>query len=126
MKKLKTHINSWMPVFLWMGIIYLLSATPNLGINYKWGFFLRKLAHIIEYFILVILLWRALKITFSWDKIKTYLWSGTLSLFFAVSDELHQHYVATRCPSVTDVLIDTTGIMLALIIIHTLFKTKEN
>ena len=126
MKKLKKHINSWIPVFLWMGMIYLLSATPNLGINYKWGFFLRKLAHIIEYFILVLLLWRAFKICFSWNKIKIYLWIGNLSLLFAISDEIHQNYVATRYPSVSDVLIDTIGIGLSLIIINTLFTIKEN
>ncbi len=125
MKKLKKHINSWMPVFLWMGIIYLLSATPNLGINYKWGFFLRKMAHIIEYFILVLLLWRAFKITFSWNKTKIYLWIGSLTFLFAVSDELHQNFVATRCPSLRDVLVDTIGIILALIIIPIIIKLKE-
>ncbi len=125
MEKLKRHINSWTPVFLWMGIIYLLSATPNLGILHKWGFFLRKMAHIIEYLILVLLLWRAFKITSSWNKIKISLWIGSLSLLFAISDELHQHFVATRCPSLTDVLIDTIGIVLALIIISIIIKLKE-
>lgn len=126
MKTIKRYISFWSPVALWMGIIFFLSATPNLSIKHRnWDLILRKLAHTTEYCILVFFLWRAFKKTFSWNNTKIYLWIGNIALFYAVSDEFHQNFVPTRRGSLLDILFDAVGIGLALIIINTIVHIKE-
>lgn len=43
--------------------------------------------------------------------------TGIASVIFSALDELHQYYVPGRCGCVTDVMIDSIGIAIALIII---------
>ena len=77
---------------------------------------IRKSAHISEYFMLGILLFRA----FSKSTIKTGLYRSAffsvLAVFlYAASDEFHQSFVSTRTASAVDVGIDTLGGVLAQI-----------
>ena len=76
--------------------------------------FIRKSAHVIEYFILGLLLFRA----FRGGSIG--LWKCRWSFFaliavvlWAASDEFHQSFVPTRTASIVDVGIDTAGGVLA-------------
>lgn len=81
-------------------------------------FFLRKCAHVTEYAVFALLVWRALHAaanalpTWSWPKV-----GGTLLLVFgyAATDEFHQRFVPTRTPTVRDVFIDTAGGALGLL-----------
>jgi len=78
---------------------------------------IRKLAHLTEYFVLGLLLFRA----FKGDSTESHGWRWALSsiiivALFAASDEFHQTFVATRTPSIIDVGIDTIGGALALCI----------
>jgi len=80
----------------------------------------RKCCHLAEYAVLALLLWRALHATktdlppWSWPKV-----CGTLLIVFlyAASDEFHQIFVPTRTPRFTDVLIDTTGGAMGLLVL---------
>jgi VanZ family protein len=78
---------------------------------------LRKLGHLTEYAILAALLWRALRATL---RPVSRLSIGTIALItsalFAVSDEFHQSFVATRTASENDVLIDICGAIVGLAI----------
>jgi VanZ family protein len=73
---------------------------------------IRKCAHLTEYAVLAVLLWRGLHLSknhlsaWSWPKV-----GGTLLIIFlyAASDEFHQSFVPTRTPLVSDVFIDTAG-----------------
>ena len=76
--------------------------------------FIRKSAHVIEYFILGLLLFRA----FRGGSIGSWNWRWTLFavivvVLWAASDEFHQSFVPTRTASVVDVVIDTAGGVLA-------------
>lgn len=77
---------------------------------------IRKCAHMTEYAILAILIFTALNV----DGLFTgYCW-GTAWLFatiFAISDEIHQLFVPGRSGKVTDVLIDSIGCIVGLIIL---------
>jgi VanZ family protein len=85
---------------------------------------LRKCAHLTEYAILALLVWRALH--FSNNNLPAWSWpkaGGTLLiiLIYAASDEFHQRFVPTRTPLVSDVFIDVCGGaigLLALWIFH--------
>ena len=115
MRKISLFLKLWLPVGLWCGAIFYLSSLPNLATTWgTWDIVLRKIAHITEYGILAFLVWRAIFHSLKINLIKVYAWSGALSLFYAISDEIHQRFVPTRHGSIYDILIDTFGIGLML------------
>ena len=78
----------------------------------------RKCAHIIEYAVLALLLWRALR-TLPSLRTKPLMVFGTVLLgcaLFAATDEFHQTFVKSRTPSVRDVFLDVGGALLGLLI----------
>lgn len=85
---------------------------------------IRKCAHLTEYAILALLVWRVLHRSknhlpaWSWPKV-----GGTLLVVFlyASSDEIHQSFVPTRTARFSDVLIDTSGAAIGLLALW-LFK----
>lgn len=101
----------WFPVLLWASFIYYLSDQPDLTIvpDNLWDLILRKVAHLFVFAVLYLLLVRALG--------KRHLiFAFLLALLYAISDEIHQRYVPTRHASVTDILFDTMGVLVAHII----------
>lgn len=102
----------WLPVFLWTGLIFVLSSIPQLSTGWGiWDLLFRKAAHISEYFILTALLYRAFKGSFALLPFYLIFWSFILSFLYAVSDEIHQLFVFGRSGNPADVLIDTVGII---------------
>ena len=114
-------IKTWLPVIVWMGIIFTLSHQPSLhsGLDNWLDFILRKIAHITEYGILCFVLIRALKAHTQIDK-KTIVICALLALLYAVSDEYHQTFVFGRHGSLRDIAIDSIGIL----IISSLYLTR--
>lgn len=81
---------------------------------------IRKCGHLSEYFVLSILVFRALrgsKTGWSW---KWALAALVIAAAYAASDEFHQIFVPGRTASPWDVLIDTCGALLAQIVIFLL------
>jgi VanZ family protein len=84
-------------------------------------FWIRKAAHVTEYAVLAALLWRALwrpvrgdRRPWSWRVARRALLGSAL---WAASDEIHQAFTATRGASVRDVVLDTTGAALGLLLL---------
>lgn len=78
----------------------------------------RKAAHLTEYAVLGLLVFRALRLSCP-TLVRRSAWSvGVAALMvaaaFAGIDEFHQSFVPGRTPAVTDVLIDTCGAALGL------------
>jgi VanZ family protein len=70
---------------------------------------IRKGAHVFEYSVLSVLLFRAVQTPAQGWNLR---WAATalfLAAVFAVSDEFHQTFVPSRGPSVWDVLLDTVA-----------------
>lgn len=113
--KINFAIRYYLPLLLWMGVIFYLSSIPGngyQGAHTFWFYVERKGAHIFEYFILTLLFIRALK----YHKVnipKRYFLAGTFSLLFAFSDEFHQSFIFSREGKILDVVIDLAGIILA-------------
>ena len=87
---------------------------------------IRKGCHLTEYAILGILLWRAVRKPVRREP-RPWSWRhatiAVLIVFlYASSDELHQIFVPTRTPMVSDVFIDTTGAILGMIALWMLGK----
>lgn len=73
----------------------------------------RKLAHMAEYAILGILSASCALGYWSWGK-KAAIGSFLFAACYAVTDEVHQLYVAGRTGSVWDICIDSAGVFLGL------------
>ena len=89
----------------------------------------RKCAHLIEYAVLAILLWHALRKSvknvsnpWNWHIARLVL---LLVALYAASDEFHQRFVATRTARVTDVFIDTAGGAAGLLAIWLVGRWKK-
>ena len=85
-----------------------------------WGILvvIRKCAHVTEYAVLALLLWRALR-SIPVLRAKTLIVLAAVVLgcaLFAASDEFHQTFIKSRTPSVRDVLLDIAGAILGLFI----------
>lgn len=76
---------------------------------------IRKAAHMTEYAILTVLIYTALAV--DGFRHRWRLWLSLAAAFiFACSDELHQLFVPGRCGAFTDVLIDTAGAIIAVLL----------
>ena len=134
---------------LWMGFIFsmssenaekssntsgqtirvVLSAVPGfeeqpeevkVNIIEKLQFIVRKSAHFIGYMILGIL---ASGLILYYGNInKKYLLAFLICVIYAISDEIHQLFVPGRSGQVRDVLIDSAGSLLGIIIVMALEK----
>ena len=80
-------------------------------------FFMRKLAHVLEYAVLAVLLYRAFVHTVL--RGRRALSAGLVLLLcaaYAATDEFHQAFVPSRTASLRDVMIDICGATLAVIL----------
>ena len=109
----------WAPVILWSALIFWLSSIPNLRMSDKAlaDLILRKSAHVGEYTVLPLLLYRALS-RGVWRK---WSWSSAmmaliLTVAYAGSVELHQSFVAQRARALVDLAYDSAGAVLGLLI----------
>ena len=101
-----TIVRLWLPVVAWAALIFAFSSVPDLGTGLGgWDLLLRKIAHAAEYAVLGALLVRAT------GRAGLALALGAL---YAVTDEVHQVFVAGRHGSPIDVAIDAVGIAVGI------------
>ena len=131
-----------MPVLIWMTVIFTASGdSQSFGHSSRilrpilhWLFphmsedelfhvvtVFRKIAHITEYAVMAFLFWRALRKPTK-DDTRPWSWkhAGLAVLFvalYAASDECHQIFVPTRYASPVDVMIDTCGGALGILLV---------
>jgi VanZ family protein len=136
---MKSFLKYWLPLLVWLGVIFLGSTdlmsseqtsrfiVPFLlwlkpGMSPKIIrsvlFAIRKCAHVTEYAILALLLWRVLRSGITLRMRMSMLFGAVLlaCAVFAASDEFHQSFVKSRTPSVRDVLLDVAGALFGLLI----------
>lgn len=103
---------SFIPVTLWMILIYFLSSRPDLPSEniYIVDFLLKKTAHVLEYTVLFLLWYRAL------GK-KSPFGALMFSIAYAFTDEIHQLFVPGRSGLLRDVAIDSIGMIIASFLI---------
>jgi VanZ family protein len=106
----------WAPPLVLMGVIFALSAQPDLSSGLGTiDLFLRKAAHMTEYGLMVFLLWRPLR-TIASDRAALVAALGT-AVLYAASDEWHQTFVEGRHGTPVDVGIDSVGMAVAAFLI---------
>ncbi|MBI4153565.1 VanZ family protein [Candidatus Woesebacteria bacterium] len=108
-------LRFWMPPTLWAVVIFLFSTLPTVKTFefYWWDFTIKKSAHIIEYGIFSLLLYRAF-INTGVDRKKAAIYSILISVLYGLTDEYHQGFTPGREPKLRDVGFDTIGAILAI------------
>ena len=145
---LNRYVYYWLPVIIWMGVISWLSTdtfspqNTSLLIVPALRFLLpettpqtldmlhtliRKSAHVGEYFILGVLLFRAFR--GSLKGLGVLQWAAyavIVVVLFAAADEIHQSFTVQRTCSAVDVLIDTVGGTLAQAVIILRYRSRKH
>jgi VanZ family protein len=135
----KDAVKTWLPVVVWLAFVFFMSTAafsadntfsvvetllrllcPWLGPRQIVSIHavIRKGAHVFEYFVLGLLLVRAFRGSGA-SRGRKWLWPALAVsgiVLWALGDEFHQSFVATRTASLMDVAIDTAGGMLALVV----------
>lgn len=83
--------------------------------------FIRKTAHFSLYLVLGILIYLNVKDV---KKINPIIISLMFCILYACSDEIHQMFINERTAKVLDILIDTTGSLIGILLIY-LFSSKK-
>lgn len=89
-----------------LSIAKLLKISDTKAFVDTFGFFIRKLAHFSEYFILYILTYECFK---EYNCPKLIVVSVLFCVLYASFDEFHQLFVDGRCGQLSDVIIDSSG-----------------
>jgi VanZ family protein len=109
-------LTAWLPVVLWAAVIFTLSSVSDLGTGLgTWDLALRKIAHGAEFAVLGFLLLRALG---------NELAGLVAGVAYAISDEIHQHFVPGRQAALLDVLVDTAGVAVGVYVAPRLFESR--
>jgi VanZ family protein len=132
-------VKYWLPLLVWLGVIFLGSTDlmsaehtsrfivpflrwlkPDISLETLASihFIIRKCAHLGEYAVLALLLLRAAIFMTNLKRSPAILcvsvWVACLVV--ATTDEFHQTFVASRGASATDIMIDSGGAVLGLLI----------
>lgn len=106
------QILKYIPVVLWMALIFWMSSIPDLPSNKVdvLDFIFKKTAHVMEYTVLFVLWFRALG-----NKNPTQ--AIIFSLIYAFTDEMHQLFIPGRTGRLRDVAIDSIGMIVPALLI---------
>lgn len=103
-------VGRYLPALLLMAAIFAVSAQSRLPqVENDLDVGLRKAAHMIEFG----LLWALWLWALPGSRPRAAGWALAISLVYAISDELHQSFVAGRHASAWDVAIDAAGMGVA-------------
>jgi VanZ family protein len=110
--------QAWLPVLIWMLVIFLFSSQPYSGAvtAQYFGAYnvpVRKFCHGLEYALLYVLARRAFAMSGEWWHKWADLIGLVLSCIYALTDEWHQSFVPGRSASLSDAGIDSLGALTA-------------
>ncbi len=88
------------------------------------GLVVRKVAHMSEYALLALLLAFYLS-CYSFTTKNWLLLTWGVTVFYAISDEIHQLFVPGRAGKITDVCIDSVGAAIGVLLIFILWKKRK-
>ena len=114
-----------------MKIINITDKTINLDLNKeekeklldKMFIFVRKVAHITEYFILGLLVINVFKDYFKLSN-KLLGLSILFCLLYSISDEFHQIFVPGRTGKIIDLIIDSIGYVFGILIYYSILRKR--
>lgn len=102
-----------------------LSDVDKQEIINKYGYLIRKCAHMFSYFILSILSFLLLYQILALKPI-TIFYTFIFCFIYAITDEIHQVFIPDRVGSIIDVLIDSCGSLIFLLLPTIRLIIKKN
>jgi hypothetical protein len=111
----------WLPAVIWGIIIFSFSSVkthPVSAIHWR-DFIIKKSAHLTEFAVFAVLIFRAFKKSGA-SSLKAFYLSLITCVIYGISDELHQMFTPGREPTVRDTLIDGSGSFIALLAVRDL------
>ena len=117
----KKQLVYFFSAIIWGTLIFYLSSLPNLdsGFPFFYDLILRKLAHIFVFFVLTYLVAKSLN-----NARRLHLWFIiTAIVYYSFIDEIHQANIITRHGNYLDILIDSVGIFLGILLFE---KRRKN
>jgi VanZ family protein len=138
---LRSFARYWLPPLAWMALIW--SVSSDLGSSdhsagpfawiatalFPWAtpaqidlahLIVRKIGHMVEYAILTALWFRTLYAGQRLPFTSSARLALAISVVWAITDELHQSFVPSRDGSSLDVIVDSTGATLCLLLVRLL------
>ena len=139
-------LRAWWPALLWAALIFALSTDSFSSAHtgslieriVRWvvpsitaerfeivHHVIRKCAHFVEYFIFFLLLYRGVRSSRTTNGRWRWSTAGIAWLIaagYSVLDEIHQIFVPSRGPSAWDSLLDSTGALIALMVLFILYQ----
>jgi VanZ family protein len=117
-------MDPWLPPLALMGLIFFLSAQPNLNSGLGWIDHVgRKTVHASEYALLCLLWWRALRTVATSRRALAFAFA--IAVAYSTTDEFHQSFVNGRHATPVDVLIDSLGAGLAAALVLRAQRTER-
>jgi len=87
-------------------------------------FIIRKCAHFTEYAALGITIMYAFWCRFKDAKL-SFLWPELIAFSYATTDEIHQYFVPGRYGTFGDVMIDSSGALVGILVYWIIYKKKR-
>lgn len=118
MKKIGSIAKNWGPPVVWALVIFIFSSFPTATTSeiYWQDFIVKKMAHMVEYGVFAVLLYRAFKES-GVEKKNAGIVAISMAILYGISDEFHQSFTPGRDPRARDVIFDTIGASLAIYLI---------
>lgn len=109
---MRKFLLRYTPVTLWMIMMYIFSSRSDLPASGSLteDFITKKIAHVLEYFVLMFLMFRAVGE-------KSIARAFFYSLIYAFTDEIHQLFIPYRTGKLRDVGIDSIGLVASTFLI---------
>lgn len=105
--------------FLYLFLILIGSSIPSKSVPTFFAFTWDKLLHVIEYFFLGVLGYRAYENKYKYITIMI----SMFGIIFGCIDEIFQSFIPGRNPSYYDVIADSIGVILGVITIRMIKKS---
>ncbi len=144
-KGILQRLRPWVPAILW-AVVISFASTGSFGSSHTSRFLIpllhrllpfasmatlelmhaviRKSAHVTEYFIFSVLLFRAVRGDDRGWKLPWAIWAVAIAAGYAAFDEFHQLFVPGRHASPWDSLLDTAGATLAQVVLWIWFYVR--
>lgn len=107
---------------LYLSLIFIQSSIPSEKIPRMAILSFDKIIHAGIYFIATILIYLAIREYRPFDTGKIAWLTFSITVLYALSDEIHQYFVPGRHASFWDFIADTAGVTTGLLIVHVVRK----
>jgi VanZ family protein len=97
------------------------SPTTQSLVNRNLNLVVRKSAHLVAFGILAVLIWKCLS-----NNRLSYILAWLLTFMYALTDEWHQSFIPGRMATFKDVLIDSLGALIALLVVFLMNTTRND